>query len=324
MANKQHLLLALNQVLHDESDEQHILSANQIMEILSTRYDIQIERRTLYNNIKILQDFGYDINDYSQNKIGYYLQSRQFDKSEINLLCHNIYSSHIIPDHSSKQLIDKLLATQSKYVKHNFHNHVYTKNNRKSKNKEFFLNIELLLEAIQSNKTIYFEYTKYNHNKERIAKRKEKYELDPYDLVYENERCYLIAFDTKHQSLSHYRIDKMKSIQTSTTTFKRRVDFNSYDYISTKMYMYGGKETSITLRCDNYILDDVIDTFGTNITILNEKEANTFIAMITSSKTGFIYWALQYLKYCTVLEPSTLKNEITEIINQAKLRYTNS
>lgn len=88
------------------------------------------------------------------------MDSRQFEKSEINLLCHSIHSSHIIPDNSSRQLIDKLLSTQNRYVKSEFNNRVYSKNYRKSKNKEFFLNIELLLEAIQQHKPIRFEYTK--------------------------------------------------------------------------------------------------------------------------------------------------------------------
>ena len=320
MADKNQLLLALIEILTSESDEQHILTRNKILELLKSRYDIVIERRTLYNNIKTLQDFGYDINDYSENNIGYYLDSRQFEKSEINLLCHSIHSSHIIPDHSSNQLIDKLLSTQNKYVKSEFRNRVYSKNYRKSKNKEFFLNIDLLLEAIQQHKTICFEYTKYNHNKQRVPRREQQYHICPYDIVYINERCYLIGFNEKHQGLSHFRIDKMKTIAILEKKFTRIIDFNSYEYTSTKIYMYSGSELTITLRCDNKILDDVIDTFGTNIIILVEK--NTFIAQISSSKDGLIFWALQYLKYCTVLEPTSLKNEILNIIEQAKEMYS--
>lgn len=140
--------------------------------------------------------------------------------------------------------------------------------------------------------------------------------------MYVNERCYLIGFNEKHQGLRHYRIDKMKDIEILEETFTRMINFSSYEYTSTKICMYSGADASITMQCDDCILDDVIDTFGTNITILKQEE-DTFIAYISSSEDGLIFWALQYLKHCTVLEPASIKTEVLEIIEQVKNRYSN-
>ncbi|MDF9824446.1 putative DNA-binding transcriptional regulator YafY [Breznakia sp. PF5-3] len=322
MEEKKSLVLALLDILIHESDENHILRKEEILKLLEIKYSMNIERRTLYSNIKLLQNFGYDISDYKDNGIGYYLIDRQFERSEINLLCHSIHSSHIIPDSLSKDLINKLLSTQNKYVANDFKNRVYAKNYRKSQNKQFFLNIDLLLEAIQARKPINFIYTKYNHKKERIPRREKQYEVSPYDIVYANGCCYLISFNEKYKNLSHYRVDKMKDIIIEKEkSFFYEEEFNSYEYITSKLYMYSGNEVNVLLRCNNTILDDVIDTFGTNTFIKEEKDKNTFIAKITSSKEGIIYWSLQYLKYCTVLEPAEIKTEIKSILKSAIKKY---
>lgn len=80
MAEKNSFVLALIDILSNESDEHHILTKDQILYLLKNRYDFSIERRTLYSNIRLLQNYGYDISDYKDNGNGYYLISRQFEK----------------------------------------------------------------------------------------------------------------------------------------------------------------------------------------------------------------------------------------------------
>ena len=72
--------------------------------------------------------------------------------------------------------------------------------------------------------------------------------------------------------------------------------FDPYDYAKSKFYMYGGKEERIILKCKYRILDDIIDRFGTDIS-LQPFDQNHFLAIITSSRQGIIYFCLQYLQY---------------------------
>lgn len=314
-------VLALLKIFVKESDRNHILSAKDIQRLLEQEYGITIERRAVYSNIETLQNFGIDINGYRENKKGYYLDERQFEESEISLLCHSIHASHIIPDKESDKLIDKLLATQNKYVAANFKNHVYTKNYRKSKNKQFFLNIELLLDAITNHHKITFMYTKYNFHKEKIDRRSKPYEILPYDIVYANGSCYLIGFNEHYQDYNHYRIDKMIDIKIEVDTFNINTEFNAYTYSSSKIFMYGGEEVSVYMRCDDEILDYVLDTFGTNTFIQKEKDSDTFITKITASKDGIIYWALQYLSHATLIEPKDIRDEVIQKIENGLENY---
>ena len=83
MAEKKHSTFAVLEILRKYSDENHILTVKEITSHLISEYDLNIERRTLYSNIGILKDFGFEISDYEDNGKGYYLSKRDFDKGEI-------------------------------------------------------------------------------------------------------------------------------------------------------------------------------------------------------------------------------------------------
>ena len=110
MAEKKHISFTLLQILQEETDEDHILSASELMERINQRLDLNIERRTVYSNIDILRQAGYEISDYNENGKGYWLKTRQFDKGEILLLCNAVHASHFISHEQSEALIEKLLG----------------------------------------------------------------------------------------------------------------------------------------------------------------------------------------------------------------------
>lgn len=321
MQEHKSLILALLEILTNYSDEEHILTRSQIEQYLESIYGIKVERRTLYANLKLISDNGYDISDFQENKSGYYLVDRQFEKSEADLLCHAIHSSHIIPEKDSNNLIEKLLKTQSKYQASYFKQKVYARNLRKTTNKQFFLNVEIINEAIQKQHTISFIYSRYNLDKELVPRRAESYRVSPYNVVYVNDNYYLICKYMDKTDFSHYRIDKMQNINIEDEKTKPLEEgFDPYQYAKNHIYMYGGTKQNIYLRCSNIIIDDVIDNFGKD-TIMRKDDDEHFIAKIQSSEQGIIYWCLQYLKYCELLEPENLRKQLIEILDEGYNRY---
>lgn len=103
MAEKKHIAFAILDILTTYTDEDHILTAREIMDLLKAKYNTEIERRTLYSNIDVLEQAGYVISKFDDNGKSYYLQEKQFDKAEILLLCNAIHASHFI---SKKQSVE--------------------------------------------------------------------------------------------------------------------------------------------------------------------------------------------------------------------------
>ncbi len=323
MAEKKTNILAVLQILQKYTDSDHMLNRDQIFQLLESNYGIEMDRRTLYGCIHSLQDFGYDIEDYEQNKTGYRIRERQIEKSEAVLLCNAVHASNFIPRKYSKELIRKILETQSNYTENEYCHTVYVENLRKKDNPEFFLNMDRLMEAIRAHKKIQFQYMHYDLNKKMVPRREEAYQVSPYYMVYAMEKTYLIGKTLHHEEgFTHYRIDRMKNImilEESAVRLSKKED--PYVYAANKLYMYGGKEVSVTIRCRNEILDDLIDLYGKDIPI-RQMDSDHFEAEVHSTRQGIIYLAQQYLSSMTVTAPQDLKNDIKKILRQGVKDYS--
>lgn len=320
MEEKKTSILAVYKVLEEFSDENHPLTRTEITDLIEKQYNITIDRRTLYRNIEMLINFGYDISDYNENKIGYYLKDRLFQHSEVLLLCNAVHASHFIPDKASKDLVNKLLSCQSRYKRNDYFKNVYLPNKKKKDNKQFLLNIEQISRAINEKKVIKFNYTHYDINKKLVNTRDDAYYRSPYFLVVNGDRVYMVGKGKNHDSLSHFRVDRMKDIELVDEYYLRLPkNLDAYAYANNKIYMYTGDETGVTLRCDKKALDVIIDTFGKDVMLADEGE--TFTVYTKCGKEDIVKFCLQYVESVELLEPLSLREEVRKVLLDASNRY---
>lgn len=325
MEHTRMIALLIYEVYKNYSDEEHPINYAQLQNHLKQDYGIDINRGTLLNHIKALTDYGIEIQTTSNQRDGKYLIDRQLEKSEVYVLSNAIHSAHFIPKHNSTALIDKLLETQSVYFKNRFHNTVHIENPRKSINHDFFYNIEMILEAIDKNVAISFRYMRYNYEKKLVKRDDKLHTVYPYYIVTENGNTYLLCKHIRHmEKIIHYRIDKIAHIQLLNDQVIPLLNepFDPYAYTSTKPFMFGGETKRVIMRCHKSILDDIIDQFGNKIMPRPEQGKDTFLVKVDSSSQGIIYFALQYMKYCEVLEPKDIRDEITLILKNRLETYT--
>ena len=320
MEEKKTSILAVYKVLEEFSDENHPLTRTEITDLIEKQYNITIDRRTLYRNIEMLINFGYDISDYNENKIGYYLKDRLFQHSEVLLLCNAVHASHFIPDKASKDLVNKLLSCQSRYKRNDYFKNVYLPNKKKKDNKQFLLNIEQISRAINEKKVIKFNYTHYDINKKLVNTRDDAYYRSPYFLVVNGDRVYMVGKCKNHDSLSHFRVDRMKDIELVDEYYLRLPkNLDAYTYANNKIYMFSGDETGVTLRCDKKALDVIIDTFGKDVMLADEGE--TFTVYTKCGKEDIVKFCLQYVESVELLEPLSLRQEVRKVLLDASNRY---
>ena len=98
-------ILCLYEILKKYTDESHILSAEKIREKLKSIYDVDMERRAIYRNIEALRSMGIEIAGYQDNREGYFLIDREFELSEVRLLCDAVAASDMIKESTSKIII---------------------------------------------------------------------------------------------------------------------------------------------------------------------------------------------------------------------------
>ncbi len=323
MAEKKHSAFALLKILQEETDENHILTANEIIERLERQYQLTIERRTLYSNVEILRQAGYEVSDYRDNGKGYYLISRQFDKGEILLLCNAIHASNFINSKQSDELIGKLLETLSIDQQKEFRESVYLPNRLKSENKTLFYNISLISEAIREGKMIRFTYLKYNDKKKLVPRRSDPYTVEPRYIVYRDSRPYMISTSTHYTDFTHYRLDKIRDLIILETPARRLTKVRqteAYQYAQNKLFMFSGETDMVSFKCEERLMDQMVDIFGPGMTTL-PAEKGYFIARIRTTDDGAVFLAQQFMDAMEIIEPERLREAVKERLQEALTAY---
>ena len=85
MASTKLKTLLVYKLLNDYSDENHPLSTPEIIDMLKD-YGITCERKSIYADVKQLNDVGFDIVSTKSKKRGFFVGSRQFELAEVRLL----------------------------------------------------------------------------------------------------------------------------------------------------------------------------------------------------------------------------------------------
>lgn len=301
--------ICLLEILKEFSDEQHILPMREIINKLQVIYGIKPDRRTVYGAVALLIELGYDISTYEENGEGYFLRSRELERSEILLLTDAVYTFPFIPAKQSEELIAKLQKTLSSHQRKQYRHLTIVRQEHKTDNRQMFWNIEQLDGAIAANKQVSFTYLDYGMDKHLHPRREKPYVVNPYGMVYTNEHYYLICNLSGYPNTSLYRIDRMKDICRLDTDLDNRPD--TRNEARNAVFAFTGKPERISMLCDKSILGDVLDKFGTEVWLSPEDEKRFRVSFEASPK-GIKYWALQYLQYAEVMEPKWLREEILE------------
>lgn len=194
-SNNKKRLLELLDILRSQTDMDHKLSIGDITALLIEK-DISIQnRKTLYDDFKVLSDSGYDI-EYDN---GYYLQESPFSLSEIKIIIDSLNSLKNLDDKFLNNLKNKLYSFLSIYEtkmlkKLEYHN-VHS-------DKNFIHRLEDILVSIQRNTTV-----KIKRNKKDIE------EITPLFLYRFNDYYYLYYHYLNSEKIYHTRFDNILSIE---------------------------------------------------------------------------------------------------------------
>lgn len=220
-------------ILMEETDELHPLTIKELVTKLD-QYNIQAERKSLYNDIENLRSFGIDIEKNNARTCAYYVASRSFELPELKLLVDAVQSSKFITHKKSTELIHKIGQLTSVYEARQLKRQVYITNRIKTVNECIYYNVDYIHNAIAQDKQITFQYFEWvvdfqqpEKVRKQFRKNGEFYCVSPWALSWDDEKYYLVAFDSATNQIKHYRVDKMSSIALLNTHAKGKNVFNS-------------------------------------------------------------------------------------------------
>jgi len=321
-ADRANTLCILN-ILKDYSDENHIMTSTDIINRFSIQFDNKIDRRTVYSAIDALVDLGYDISTHEENGKGYFLREREFEAAEVRLLMDAVHSFEYISQRQTTDLLDKLKKLLNVYERSGVSSAMMVNPNKKSMNQQVILNIDILADAISDHKKVSFTYMDYDYDKKLKPRRQESYIVNPYAMICENEHYYLVCIYQGQKDPGLYRIDMMKDIVIMEENVELSSREANLDSVKKITYAHAGKPETIRLKCDKMALRYVIEKFGSDITIIENKNGDGgFEAVFSAAPEGIAYWALQYLQHVEVISPKSLRERVINAIASNKYGFT--
>lgn len=314
-------IIKLLQLLEQETDENHILTMPQIKARLeAVGIADGLDRRTLGEQLQTLADCGYDISTYAENRKGYFLRTRSFEDCEIRFLIDSVATTKSIPSSQRKSLIAKLARLNTKKFKGALVGVQFLAENF-AQNPNLFLNIELVEEAIATQRHLAFSSCNWGADKKLHANYNGKlFTVTPYKMVVQNQKYYLICNYEGREGLSHIRLDRMMNVSVlEKAAAPRTLDWRGY--ITEHPYMFSGKSELATLCIGCDIIGDVLDAFGADVAF-SDKKAETVKVTLKANLQALVYWAVQYGTKCEVLTPPLLRKEVAEMAQKIADKYT--
>lgn len=309
-------------VLEKYSDPKHQLSQEDIIQKMKEDFDSDICRQSIAKYIKALNENGYNI---SHNKRRYYYDSRLFEDSEIELLCHSVMANPSIPSKYSAELIQKLQELQSVHFAENKNLNFNICNVDKRDNRDLFWNIDNISDAIENKLIIHFHYFRYNENKKLVDFNDKEYTVVPVKILAKQNRFYMLAIspNQEFEGIRHYRIDRIKNIAKGEVYRYRIPHIDAYEYARHRTYMQGGEIERFKLEVTSrYMFDEIIDNCGMNIDI-NKVGEETYHVSLKAPESSVIFLAFQYIRYIKILEPLKTKEKMLKLLEESLVKYQN-
>ena len=264
-ANQKLKLLYLCRILMEQTDEDHPLTVQELIAKLA-QYDIQAERKSIYDDLEALSRFGLDIQSRKGRTPGWFIGTREFELPELKLLVDAVQSSRFITRKKSNALIRKLERLASVHQAQQLQRQVFVSGRVKVMNESIYYNVDKLHIAISAKRIITFQYFDYNVHREKVFRRNgARYTVSPYGLIWNSDNYYLVAYDSEKRQMRHYRVDKMAGISVTNLPQEGADEYSSFDiaaYGQKHFGMYSGEEMTVTLRARSAMASVVLDRFG--------------------------------------------------------------
>ena len=308
-------LLALLRILARKTDPDHKLAGPELLRLLEAE-GYTAERKSLYDDIRALQQAGYDIESTRGRGSGFWMASREFELPELKLLVDAVQASRFITRRKSEQLIRKLEGFASEHEAKQMQRQVFVANRIKTMNESIYYNVDALHTAISEDRQVSFLYLDWTLEKKKAPRRGgARYQVSPWAMAWENDNYYLVGYE-EGRGIRHYRVDKMSRLEPCEEARTGREDFASFDmaaYTRTMFGMYRGKQQPVCLRCEDKLVGPMLDRFGTGVTLLPREDGHFDLTVPASVSPQFLGWVAGFAGGVEILGPQNVRQEMAAL-----------
>ncbi len=311
-------ILYIEKYLREHTDEFHPASTPQIIAYLEEQ-GIKAERKSIYSDIDHLIEFGVDIEKVEGNRGGYYMASREFDLPEVKLLVDLVQSSKFITEKKSRELIKKLECLVPHQDAVTLQRQVVVSDRNKTINESIYYSVDVIYEAMAKNHRVCFQYFEWDENKSQALRRGGAvYEASPWLLTFDDQKYYLIAYDSEAKMMKHYRVDKMLHISLSDNERDGKEQYESVNlaaYGKSTFGMFAGKTCTVRMSVNKALSGVIVDRFGTDVAMRKLDEEHLAVRAEVNVSPMFFGWLAGLNDQIKLLGPDEVVEEYKDFVS---------
>ena len=344
---KKLLIMNILDILRRYSDENHRLSQREIGDLLRSRYGMTADRKAIKRNLMDLAEFGLGIEYTETTRVtpnprtgvpventiltDFYLV-REFTDGELRLLIDGLLFSRHLPYSQCRELVEKLEGLSSEYFRARV-THIARMPEDQTDNRQLFLNIELLDEAISRSRKVSFHYLEYRtdrrqHLRARSDGTTREYVVSPYQMAAREGKYYLICNHDSYDDIANYRLDRicdLKVLDRAARPFSSLAGSDERplelaEYMRRHVYMYAGGDCRARLRIAPFLVSDVVDLFGRDVAFSDEDDGGATVTVF-ANEMSVEQFAKSFAPHVTVLEPADLRDRVKGMLERALEGY---
>ena len=320
----------------ENSDENHPITAGDIVDYLKEECGIVAERRAIYRDIAALRDvYGMDIDGGQGGR--YRLLSRQFEFDDLRLLAECVHAAKFISADKAKELVKTISEFCSAYQAEELQREVFLCDRVKTTQNNTLLTIGIIHAAMATKQNgkphvpqkISFKYLKYTlQDKSTQVERHEgaTYKVSPYRLLINDGNYYLLAFDDKSQDIRTYRIDRMKKVEPLNEPREGAEAFSKIDmetYTRRVFSMFSGQQKRVSICFVNSLLDTAIERFGIDHDVFYRPEGNEGFVVTADVEISdqFYSWICGFRKRAKIISPPEVVEDMKKFLEDIATEY---
>lgn len=314
------------------TEERSPFNANQIVERLNSDYMLgDVDRRTIYKDISMLQYCGYPIKQCKDKRKGWYMDKHAFDDWEIKIMMDAIQQAKCVSIDEVTAIREKLLLLTSNRGRSRFSHMMRPIIDNSEVDEPIGKYIETMLEAMFLHKKIEFQYTEITNDMQKVIRREGKiYKLNLYTIYWSSNNYYLIGAHDNHDGLTHYRLDRILNLNISdeyAIDAKDKIGPNPeiylQHYIEESVNHFSGDLVHIVVeyKADSITNAILYDFAGKEIRVMKQSNGNYRATFTKMNSVTLTAWFLQYVNRFTIIEPKSLLGDVKNELQLALRKY---
>jgi predicted DNA-binding transcriptional regulator YafY len=322
-------IMRIVQVLIRESDQEHPLTQQEILDYMEEKYGMTVSRKSVGRNLSRLKEAGLPVmcrevsrvvnGKESSLSLDWYWD-HELSREDLKVLIDLLYFSHI-PYQQVRQLSERLKRLQS----HSFEDGRENVRNLPSLRKPADVDeiVAVLSRALTEKKKVSFYHDHYEvdgkrHHDYTVSGEDRLFKASPYQITASDGEYVLLCSLDDREDISAFSLSLLSDVSLLDEPLRPQKSLRSpdqggklSDYLFAHEELYSGAPVSCTFEADWHLMTNIVEDFGKSAHILSARQ-DLVVVEVVIPPSAMKAWVLKHAPLVKVTAPSYLVKEVKE------------